>query len=398
MDYFLNENPILLVTSAFLITALITAFIIPTIVKVAKIKHLVDVPNGRTSHNGNVPSLGGLAVFAALSLVLLLFVDFSSCYHCKYFIVGLLIIFFIGLKDDIVVIDPLKKLLGQFLAATLLVVLGGVQFTSLHGFLGISAINPMIGTMLSIFVIIVITNSFNLIDGIDGLASGIGILASFTLGIWFFLIQEYQLAIVSFAIIGGFSAFFYYNISSGNNKIFMGDTGSLILGFSLSYLIIQFNELNAMPQNYNIASAPAVSIGILVVPLFDTFRVFCIRALRGKSPFAPDKRHVHHRLLFLNKSHLKTTCYILFFNVFFIIMVFALQSIGVIELVAVEFVLAAVFTYIPVRMIRKKDYAKMSFQEKKEFRKMNIQKLPPILDNAKIISPSFAEKEDVESK
>ncbi|MFW5982966.1 MAG: MraY family glycosyltransferase [bacterium] len=398
MDYFLKENPILLVTSAFLITALITAFIIPTIVKVAKIKQLVDVPNGRTSHNGKVPSLGGFAVFASLSLVLLLFVDFSNCYHCQYFIVGLLIIFFIGLKDDIVVIDPLKKLLGQFLAAALLVVLGGVQFTSLHGFLGISAINPFIGTMLTIFVIIVITNSFNLIDGIDGLASGIGIIASFTLGIWFFLIQEYQLAIVSFAIIGGFSAFFYYNVSSGNNKIFMGDTGSLILGFSLSYLIIQFNELNAIPQEYNIASAPAVSIGILVVPLFDTLRVFFIRAFKGKSPFSPDKRHVHHRLLFLNKSHLKTTIIILIFNTFFITMVFALQSIGIIELVAVEFVLAAVFTYIPVHMIRKKDYAKMSFQEKKEFRKMKIQKLPPILDNAKVISPTFAEKEDVESR
>ncbi|MFO8235480.1 MAG: MraY family glycosyltransferase [Bacteroidales bacterium] len=398
MEHFLTNNPTLAIFGVFITAALITAFIIPPVVKVAKIKHLVDVPNGRTSHKGNVPSLGGFAVFAALSLALLIFVDFTKCVHCQSFMVGLLIVFFIGLKDDIVVIDPLKKLLGQVLAATFIVVIGGVQFNSLHGFLNIYSLNPLIGSLLTIFVIVVITNSFNLIDGIDGLASGVGILAAFTLGIWFFLIQQYQLAIISFALIGGFATFFYYNLSRGPNKVFMGDTGSLILGFSLAYLIIQFNELNAIPHKYNIASAPAVSIGILIVPLYDTLRVFLIRAFKGKSPFSPDKRHVHHRLLFLNKSHIKTTLFILAFNVSFIIMVFLFQSIGIIKLVAIEIVLASFFTYIPVYLIRKKDYNNFTPQEKREYRKMKIEELPPLVNNKRILSGNFREKEEAKNE
>jgi UDP-N-acetylmuramyl pentapeptide phosphotransferase/UDP-N-acetylglucosamine-1-phosphate transferase len=374
MDQFLSENPIILIVGVLLFTAIITAFIIPTVVKVAKIKQLVDVPNGRTSHKGNVPSLGGFAVFAAVSLVILLFVDFNQCFHCQVFLVGLLIIFFIGLKDDIVVIDPYKKLLAQLLAASLIVLYGGVQFTNLHGFLGIQTINPLFGSALTIFVIIVITNSFNLIDGIDGLAAGVGIIASLTLGIWFVLVQEYQLAIISFAIIGGFSTFFYYNISRGRNKIFMGDTGSLILGFSLAYLIIHFNELNLIKENYNIASAPAVSIGILIVPLFDTLRVFLVRTFRGKSPFSPDKGHVHHRLLFLNKTHLRATTRILIFNALFIVMVFVLQELGIVKLLLIEIGIAAIFSYIPIYIIRKKDYNKLSPQEKKEYRKVDVQR------------------------
>jgi UDP-N-acetylmuramyl pentapeptide phosphotransferase/UDP-N-acetylglucosamine-1-phosphate transferase len=374
MNQFINENPILVITGVFFLTAIITAFFIPAVVRVAKIKQLVDVPNGRTSHKGNVPSLGGFAVFAAVSLVLLLFVDFNQCFHCQIFLVGLLIIFFIGLKDDIIVIDPYKKLLAELLAATLLVVYGGVQFTNLHGFLGVYSIEPIFGTILTIFVIIVITNSFNLIDGIDGLASGVGIIASVTLGIWFVLVGEHQLAIISFAIIGGFATFFYYNISQGRNKIFMGDTGSLILGFSLAYLIIHFNELNTIPQEYGIASAPAVSIGILIVPLFDTLRVFLVRAFRGKSPFSPDKGHVHHRLLFLNKTHIRATSIILLFNILFVGMVFLLQDLGIIRLLALQIVIAALFSYIPIYLIRQKDFSKLTPQEKREYRKVDVQR------------------------
>lgn len=374
MNQFINENPILVIAGVFFLTAFITAFFIPAVVRVAKIKQLVDVPNGRTSHKGNVPSLGGFAVFAAVSLVLLLVVDFNQCFHCQIFLVGLLIIFFIGLKDDIIVIDPYKKLLAELLAATLLVVYGGVQFTSLHGFLGVYSIEPLFGAALTIFVIIVITNSFNLIDGIDGLASGVGIIASITLGIWFVLVNEYQLAIISFAIIGGFSTFFYFNISQGRNKIFMGDTGSLILGFSLAYLIIHFNELNTLPQKYNIASAPAVSIGILIVPLFDTLRVFLVRTFRGKSPFSPDKGHVHHRLLFLKKTHIKATSIILTFNILFVGLVFLLQDLGIIRLLALQIAIAALFSYFPIYLIRRKDFSKLSPQEKREYRKVDVQR------------------------
>ncbi|MBS3771926.1 MAG: MraY family glycosyltransferase [Bacteroidales bacterium] len=348
-------DPLINTSLTFLIAVAITVISIPTIVKVAKIKQLVDIPNGRTSHNGMIPSLGGFATFTAISIAILTLANFQINPYSQYFLGGILIIFFIGLKDDILVIDPYKKLLGQVAAAGLVVFLGDVYFTNLHGFLGIYQISPIIGSLLTIFVVIVITNSFNLIDGIDGLAAGIGILTSLALGIWFYYIGQYQLAIISVAITGAYLGFFLFNVSKGENKIFMGDTGSLILGFGLAYLIVHFNELNLVGQKMNISSAPAVSFGILIVPLFDTLRVFLLRVLRGKSPFNPDKQHVHHRLLHLFDSHRKTTITILLFNLIFIGLVFLLQNLAIIELMLIEVVIAGIFSYLPVMIIRKKE-------------------------------------------
>jgi len=347
-------DPLTLIILTFLLTVAITVISIPTIVKVARLKQLVDIPNGRTSHKGMVPSLGGFAIFVAISIGLLAFVNFQASPSVQYLLVGLLIIFFLGLKDDILVLDPYKKLLGQIAAAALVVFIGGVQFTSLHGFLGIHEIPAMVGAPLSIFVIIVITNSFNLIDGIDGLAAGIGIMISLLLGIWFFYIGQHQLAIIALAFAGAYLGFFYYNISKGENKIFMGDTGSLILGFTLAFLIIHFNELNLVEQKMNVASAPAVSFGIFIVPLFDTARVFLLRIVRGKSPFSADKQHVHHRLLHLHNSHLRTTATIIGFNILFITMVVLLQHLRIFELMILEVLLAGFLSYLPMLLIRKK--------------------------------------------
>ncbi len=347
-------DPLTQTVLVFLLSAAITAISIPTIVKVAKIKQLVDIPNGRTSHSGMIPSLGGFAIFIAISVSLLTFANLHMNPSIQYLLVGLMIIFFIGLKDDILVIDPYKKLLAQIAAASLVIFLGDIYFTSLHGFLGIHQIPPVAGYALTLFVIIVITNSFNLIDGIDGLAAGVGILISLLLGVYFYHIGQYQLAVIALAFTGAYIGFFYFNVSKGNNKIFMGDTGSLVLGFTLAFLIIHFNELNLVPQKMNVASAPAVSFGIFIVPLFDTARVFLIRVLRGKSPFNPDKQHVHHRLLHMHESHLRTAGIIIGFNVVFIAMVFLLQHLHIIELMAVELAVAGFFSYLPVMLIRRK--------------------------------------------
>ncbi|MBS3772226.1 MAG: undecaprenyl/decaprenyl-phosphate alpha-N-acetylglucosaminyl 1-phosphate transferase [Bacteroidales bacterium] len=347
-------DPLTQTVLVFLLATAISAISIPTIGKVARTKQLVDIPNGRTSHTGMIPSLGGFAIFIAVFLSILLFVNFQMNPGIQYLLVGLLIIFFIGLKDDILVLDPRKKLLAQIVAASLVIFLGDVHFTSLHGFLGVHQIPPVAGYLLTLFVVIVITNSFNLIDGIDGLASGVGILISLLLGIYFYHIGQHQLAIIALAFTGACIGFFYFNISKGNNKIFMGDTGSLTLGFTLAFLIIHFNELNLLPQKMNIASAPAVSFGIFIVPLFDTARIFLLRTLRGKSPFNPDKQHVHHRLLYMNDSHLKTTGIIIGFNLVFIAMVVLLQHLHIIELMAIELAVAGFFSNLPVMMIRSK--------------------------------------------
>lgn len=268
-------------------------------------------------------------------------------------IAGMTVLFFIGIKDDILVIDPNKKLWGEIVAILILVLLGNVRFTSLHGFLGIYTMNPYAGIVLSVFVMIVIVNSFNLIDGIDGLASGIGILISTTLGIWFFLVGNLNYAVLSVALAASLIAFFRYNVFGGTHKIFMGDTGSLIVGFVIGMLVIRFNEVNAVYKGvYAVKSAPAVSFGILIIPLFDTMRVFLIRILRGRSPFRADKNHLHHRLLLLGFTHFQSTAIIAGVNLVFILMVLAFASVGIVKLMIINLSIAILLMLLTEAYIR----------------------------------------------
>ena len=312
---------------SFLTALLITYFSIPSIVSVAKAKNLYDEPNGRTSHKHATPTLGGLAIFSAVIIAMLIFFDFTSYADMQYVIAGSIILFFIGIKDDILSISPLKKLVGQIMAGLIVIILGNIHFTSIHGLFGLTTIPYSTSIFITLFVIIVITNCFNLIDGIDGLASGVAILISLTFGTWFVLIKDWEYAAISVAMIGALIAFFYFNVWGKRNKIFMGDTGSLIIGFIISILVIHFNERNIMFEDpYRVAAAPAVSFGILIIPLYDTLRVFINRALKNKSPFRPDKGHVHHRLLKLGNNHLQATLILIAINVFFILIVFALHN------------------------------------------------------------------------
>jgi UDP-N-acetylmuramyl pentapeptide phosphotransferase/UDP-N-acetylglucosamine-1-phosphate transferase len=203
--------------------------------------------------------------------------------------------------------------------------------------------------------VIVITNSFNLIDGIDGLASGIGITAALTFGIWFFLSGEYEYAILSACLIGAMSAFFRFNICPNGRKIFMGDTGALILGIIISVLTVQFNEANIFYKgSLSVYSVPAVSISILILPLYDTLRVFTLRIINKKSPFSADKNHLHHRLLRLGFSHLQATGFLIGINILFIIIGFTFQHAGIIYLTLINLILAILMTVILELLISRK--------------------------------------------
>jgi UDP-N-acetylmuramyl pentapeptide phosphotransferase/UDP-N-acetylglucosamine-1-phosphate transferase len=269
---------------------------------------------------------------------------------------GSLVIFFLGLKDDITGLSPLKKFVGQIIAAGIIIDLGGVRLSSLHGFAGIGALNYVSSDFLSLFVIVAIVNAFNLIDGIDGLSSGVGILASIAFGAWFFLIGKLQLALLAVALIGALLAFFRFNFFSKKYKIFMGDIGSLLLGFILSIFAIKFNELNTLASDsiYYVKAAPAVSIGILIIPIFDTVRVMIIRLARGLSPFKPDKRHIHHYLFELTGSHRKATSILLLGNLFFIVISFCLSFLRITELTIILLALASVLSYIPYYLLKKR--------------------------------------------
>jgi UDP-GlcNAc:undecaprenyl-phosphate/decaprenyl-phosphate GlcNAc-1-phosphate transferase len=327
------------------ITAFIPCyFIIPTLIYVAKEKHLFDSPNERSSHLEVTPSLGGIAIFAGAVFSILYWTPSSQFDELQYLLCSLLIILLIGVKDDIMPMPPTKKLIGEILATCIIVFKSNVRITSLYGISGIHEIPIWFSILLSVFTIIVIINSFNLIDGINGLSGSISMVINLILGIWFFLVDKHSFAILSFSLAGAVAAFLRYNVTPA--RIFMGDTGSLLLGFVNSFLIIKFIEIHKEIPNhpYAFKSVPALAIGIMILPLFDTLRVFTLRILKGRSPFSPDRMHIHHMLVDLGLSHMQATSILVFATIFFTLFAVILQSLGNLYLMILILLLAATFS------------------------------------------------------
>lgn len=344
-----------LISAGFLTALVITLISIPPIVSMAQLKGFYAMPNGRTSHKNATPYLGGVAVFNGLILSVVLIGGIGFGLDLTYLIAGLIIMLFVGLKDDILSINPTKKLLGQLIACGIVVILGDMRIDHFHGILGITMIPYVASVAFTLFVFIVIINGLNLIDGIDGLASGIGILITSSLGIWFWMADVIPYSILSFSLAGSLAAFFYFNVFSRKNKIFLGDAGSLIVGLVIAVLTIQFLEHQTYAvKGAVIHSAPAVAFGILIVPLFDTLRVFSLRISQGRSPFSADRQHIHHVLLDLGHSHFKSTLIILFANVIFIFVSIGLQRIGFYYLMSLLLILATSMSYFTVLLLRRK--------------------------------------------
>jgi len=330
---------------SFLTAFMLTYFAIPSIINIANQKGLYDEPGERRSHTQATPSLGGIAIFAGVIFSIILWTPFELFGDLQYILCSFIIIFLIGAKDDILPISPNKKLIGEVLAAAILVFKSNVKLTSFYGIFGINELPEVVSIVLSIFVIIVIINAFNLIDGINGLSGSIATLISVTLGVWFFLTDQIALALVAFSLAGAVVAFLKYNFTPA--KIFMGDTGSLLIGLVCSILTIKFIEShNALAADHRWAfkAVPAVAIGIMILPLFDTLRVFLMRALRGKSPFNPDRTHIHHLLIDFGLSHMQATGVLVTVNIFFIILVVALQGIGSLYLLLLTISIAVALT------------------------------------------------------
>lgn len=311
----------------FLTAFTLTYFAIPSIIGIAKEKNLYDVPTSRSSHTVKTPSLGGIAIFAGAIFSIVLWTPFENFGNLQYILCAFLIIFLIGAKDDLSPMSPFKKLIAQILAASILIFKSKIYLTSFYGVFGIyDGLGDAFYTIFTLFTMLVIINSFNLIDGINGLAGSIGALIMITLGGWFFLIDKIEYAIVAFAMAGAVIAFLKYNYTPA--KIFMGDTGSLMIGIACAILIIQFiyqNHRLCSESPFKFQSIPAVAFGIIIIPLFDTLRVFITRIIRGNSPFHPDRRHIHHLLIDYGLSHMQATISLVIVNLFFIILVFSLH-------------------------------------------------------------------------
>ena len=308
-----------------LLAFLVTTYTLPHVIRISKVKNLGAVPNRRSSHTHITPVLGGIGILAGMLTPILMFSSHFPFLNIGLILLAIGIIFLIGLKDDLIEIEPLYKLLGQIVAASL-VVYSNVKITSLHGIFGVYELPFWTSILLTIFIIIVIINALNLIDGINGLLAGMTLLVASVLGSWFYLVGAYHCAILAGAMIGAVAAFLRFNITPA--KIFMGDSGSLVLGLLVSILMIFFLQFHVTnPQHpYAFNGVPAIAISILILPLFDTLRVFVIRILKGKSPLSPDRRHLHHMLLDAGYNHLQASTILIVINSFYIILAITFQN------------------------------------------------------------------------
>ncbi len=330
----------------------------PVVIRIAKAKGFVVRPNKRMSHTGEVPNIGGLNIIFSFMLSYLLF-EYNQMTQSQFFLIGLFAIMSVGFIDDVLVLTPTAKLLGETLAGIALIGFADLRITHLHGIFGITEIGIIPSYLISLFVLIAIINAVNLIDGIDGLASGLGILYCLFFAIYFGLAGETSWSILGICMIGALAVFFIYNVFGKREKIFMGDSGSLLLGYLLTAFVFHLCELNAydqVPEALHMTAAPAVAICVLTVPIFDTIRVSLTRMKQGRSPFKPDKNHIHHLLLRTGLNHIQTTCVLLSVSLVFIGLAILGRNWNIWLLLFVDFALATGMTLILWRIINKKLY------------------------------------------
>ncbi len=307
---------------------MVTYIAIPSIITIARIKKLVDEPEERRAHTKSVPTLGGIAIFAGVIFSIILWTPFQVFGNLQYILCAMIILFLIGTKDDIIPLDPYKKFIGQIFAALILIFKANIKITSFYGVLGIQELPVWLSVIVSLLTILMIINSMNLIDGVNALCASVGLISCVTLGFWFKANDQIVFAIIAAALVGSLVAFMKFNISPA--KIFMGDTGSMLVGVICSILAISFLESNKVVLNpeLKISAAPSLAVAVLFIPLFDTLRVFFIRIMKGKSPFSADRQHLHHLLLDLKLSHLQVTSILILFNTLIVAIIFKLQFLG----------------------------------------------------------------------
>jgi len=317
-----------------LILSFITAFIItfvavPAIITVATSRKLYDLPNNRSSHEQPTPSLGGIAMFGGAIVSIILWTPTDYFGQLQYILGSIILLFLVGSRDDLVPIPPVKKLMIQLLAAVILVEKAKISLNNWWGLFGIYQLDRPAEFILSVIAIVGIINAYNLIDGINGLAGGAALLGSLFFGSWFFLAGYLEWAVVSVALSGAIVAFLHYNTTPA--KIFMGDTGSMLIGVLCAVMALEFISLNQSSEGSNpwfISNAPIVALSALFFPIYDTIRVFGLRIKLGKSPFRADKNHIHHLLLKGGASHLKATLIILFFNLLLIVAALLIKNLN----------------------------------------------------------------------
>ena len=302
--------------------------LIPKVIWVVVHHDLSDHPDNRSAHSTPIPTMGGVTFFITLVLAISFFKLWDVDNIGLNLVAALTIIFVVGLKDDLVTSTPLAKLGAEFFAIALVMLSSGIQFNTLDGFLGIYELHEVILKLCLFLILAFIINSYNLLDGVDGLASIIGIVILSIYSLIFYSTGLYFYFLICVSILGILLAYLRYNFSN-KKKIFMGDTGSLIIGFCISFLTLKFMEMDASLFSHFTFKAEnklIIIAAILFVPVFDTLRVIFIRLSKGNSPFYPDRNHIHHVLLDAGLSHTNVTLLIGLANYCLVIILIYLSS------------------------------------------------------------------------
>jgi UDP-GlcNAc:undecaprenyl-phosphate/decaprenyl-phosphate GlcNAc-1-phosphate transferase len=332
----------------FALLSLVTAFVvtliaIPPIILLIKKYKLFDMPNARKEHSAPIPTMGGIAIFSGMVASLLIWFPFSNNLAQICFFFSILVLFGLGIMDDLRDLSARYKFIIQIGLAALIAI-AGIRITSFNGLFGINELSISAQYTMTILAIVGITNAFNLIDGIDGLAGGLGFMSLITLGLFLTMGKDANTALIAFALAGGMLAFLYYNFNPA--RIFMGDTGSLLLGFVVAVLCIRFIQVNNANPSAIIGYAPVFTLGLVMIPVFDTLRVFGTRIWRGRSPFIADRTHIHHLLTNNGISHSLATRLICIVHAIILIDVYMMRNVRQELVVAVLFAFMILVTFI----------------------------------------------------
>ncbi|MDP2188213.1 MAG: MraY family glycosyltransferase [Sphingobacteriaceae bacterium] len=332
---------------SFVMAFLITYYSVPSIITLAKLKKLYDEPNHRKEHVTRIPTLGGLALFVGFFFS---FVFWSAGLKITGFnaiVAALLILFVVGIKDDLFPMPAWKKLAAQILATLIVVIRGDIRITNLYGLLEIHDLPYWVTVVISTIAILTIMNGFNLIDGINGLAAGIGVIVLGTYAYWFYQMNDVVFVFLCLTLIGSLFAFLRYNFSTAS--IFMGDSGSLVLGYMISIITIRFIQESRVhePNIFFSIAAAVYAFNLLIIPLFDTLRVFTVRLLKGRSPFAADRNHIHHTLIDIGLNHKQASLVLYAANIGFIVLAALLDQMLPREFLLLSLAVALLLSQIP---------------------------------------------------
>ena len=304
---------------SLIISFFITYLTIPLILLLSKrYTDLLKIPNLIASHSKAIPTYGGVAIFFGIILSFFILLKIGDIDGVQWIMGSLFIVFFLGVIDDSITLSPSKKFLGQLIAIIIIVYFNDLRITSMQGLFFIYELPYITSFLLTVLTMLVITNAYNLIDGIDGLAALIGLLVSSVFFVFLCLQNDINFAIILSAIIGALIAFLRYNWHPA--QIFMGDTGSLVVGFLLSIIAVQFVETDfQIESQWFQIKTPTLAMAILIIPLQDLLRVFIVRLAQKKSPFSGDRNHLHHLLMDKGLTQIQTAITLLLFNLLVII-------------------------------------------------------------------------------